>query len=99
MLRKRSRSVRGGDSFVRALALVALTGALLTPRFAAAAPTPRNVLLVANGYYTQKNDLEDHFLDLGYSVKSGCQKSGCQTLPYSTLLANTNRWLPNIEYL
>jgi hypothetical protein len=68
-----ARSVRGGGKtvvrwFIRAAALAALISALVLPRVSAAAPTPRNVLLVANGYYTQENDLEDHFLDLGYSV-------------------------------
>lgn len=68
MPQRSARSIRGGDALVRAFALVALTAVILLPRLALAAPDPLNVLLVANGYYTQENDIEDHLLDLGHSV-------------------------------
>jgi hypothetical protein len=31
-------------------------------------PDPLNVLFVANGYYNQEDEIEDHFIDLGYTV-------------------------------
>jgi len=53
----------------RFVSAIALVGAILLPVLASATPpTPLNVLFVANGYYTQENDIENHFLDLGYTV-------------------------------
>ncbi|MCK9460977.1 MAG: hypothetical protein M0R80_15180 [Proteobacteria bacterium] len=54
---------------VRAIAVFVLLGALVTPLAAAAdPPTPLNVLFVANGWCSQEDDIENHFLDLGYNV-------------------------------
>jgi hypothetical protein len=54
---------------VRAVAVFVLLGAIVAP-FAAKAdsPTPLNVLFVANGWCSQEDDIESHFLDLGYNV-------------------------------
>ena len=57
-----------GRSFVFAFVSLALTGALLLPRISHAAPTPVKVLLVADGLSPQEDDLENHFIDLGWSV-------------------------------
>jgi hypothetical protein len=54
---------------VRAVAVFILLGALVAPLAAAAdPPTPLNVLFVANGWCSQEDDIENHFLDLGYNV-------------------------------
>ena len=42
--------------------------ALLLPRLSHAAPTPAKVLLVADGLSPQEDDLENHFIDLGWSL-------------------------------
>ena len=54
---------------VRAVAMFVLLGALLAPLAAEAdPPEPLNVLFVANGWCSQEDDIENHFLDLGYNV-------------------------------
>jgi len=54
---------------VRVVAMLVLLGALIAPLAAEAdPPTPLNVLFVANGWCSQEDDIENHFLDLGYSV-------------------------------
>ena len=57
-----------GRFIVRAVALLALTGALFLPRLSHATPTPTRVLLIADGLSPQEDDLENHFLDLDWSV-------------------------------
>ena len=53
----------------RSVALFVLLGALLAPLAAKAdPPAPLNVLFVANGWCSQEDDIENHLLDLGYTV-------------------------------
>ena len=54
---------------VRAVAVFVLLGTIVAPLAAQAdPPTPLNVLFVANGWCSQEDDIENHFLDLGYNV-------------------------------
>jgi hypothetical protein len=55
--------------FARAVAVFALLGAILAPLAAEAdPPAPLNVLFVANGWCSYEDDIENHFLDLGFMV-------------------------------
>jgi len=60
----------GANNSIRAGGLVLFATLLLLPSLTLALdpPDPLNVLFVANGYYDQEDDLEDHFLDLGCTV-------------------------------
>ncbi|MCK9459224.1 MAG: hypothetical protein M0R80_06260 [Proteobacteria bacterium] len=54
---------------VRFVSAIAIVGALLLPVLASATPpTPLNVMFVANGWCSQEDDIENHFLDLGYNI-------------------------------
>ncbi len=50
--------------------LLVLMVGIVSPSVASALdpPDPLNVLFVANGYYNQEDAIEDHFIDLGYTV-------------------------------
>jgi hypothetical protein len=52
-----------------AIAAFVFLAALLAPLAAKAdPPAPLNVLLVANGWCSHEDDIENHFLDLGFMV-------------------------------
>ena len=54
---------------VRFVSAIALVGVIFLPMLASATPpTPLNVLFVANGWCSQEDAIENHFLDLGYNV-------------------------------
>jgi hypothetical protein len=54
---------------VQGITVIVFLGALIAP-FAAEAdpPAPLSVLLVANGWCSHEDDIENHFSDLGYTV-------------------------------
>ncbi len=64
------RSILGEAAVARTVALLVLTVGIVSPSVASALdpPDPLNVLFAANGYYTQEDEIEDHFIDLGYTV-------------------------------
>jgi hypothetical protein len=69
MSQRSKRSICGVGVFVRIVTALTLMAMIVLPRASSATPpTPLNVLFVANGWCSQEDDIENHFLDLGYNV-------------------------------
>jgi hypothetical protein len=94
--------VRGSDSYsVRAVLIASVAVVLLLPSVAAALdpPDPLNVLFVANGWYDQEDDIEEHLLDLGcdVTVKKDYRVYGSTDLSVYDLIVITE-FAPGLSY-
>ncbi|EFK95364.1 hypothetical protein LDC_2629 [sediment metagenome] len=78
--------------------MLALLGTIVFPSVSAATiPTSLNVLLVANGYYTQETQIYNHLLGLGFTVTKlkDYKVTGTTNLtPYSLIIIT--EFAPNI---
>ena len=92
---------RRWETNIRVLCGLVATAILLLPRISLALdpPDPLNVLLVANGWYTQEDDIETHLLDLGYDVvvKKDYRVYGSTDLSVYDLIVITE-FAPGLSY-
>ena len=91
----------GANDSIRGGAWILLIVVLIFPSVAAAIdpPDPLNVLFVANGWYDQEDDIEEHLLDLGcdVTVKKDYRVYGSTDLSVYDLIVITE-FAPGLSY-